>query len=97
MVKLLTLVFALVAAAAAGAGLWGTALLSLAWAALCLYAEVHFARQDRAWAASPHSALCVLDTRLLLQDSECDCIYVPAELADLEARARLSNSNEDPR
>lgn len=96
--RFLILVFLLVALAAVLAGKWAAVALALVWAGLCLYASRVFDRQDQQWLRDPRNARLPADTRsLMLAESECECIWVPQELVNLQAAGQLANPNEDPR
>ena len=96
--RALTLVFGLMAALGILTGNWAVFLLAALWGGLCIWASGSFASQDRAYMRDPRSAAVPSDSgfNLAFAEAECNCIQVPAELADLELANRLANANEKP-
>jgi len=71
--KLLVLVFLLMALYGTVTGHLGGALLALGVAGLTQYARGHFAKQDARWAAMPQHAKQPPDTQHALCQHDCEC------------------------
>lgn len=95
----LTWTFSLLALVGLVTNNWAVVLLALGWAVFSHWAELVFARQDKQWLADPRNAVKQADASEILaaEGSECSCMYVPAEVINLQAQSQLSNPNEDPR
>lgn len=75
MIRALTLVFFATALYGVLFGYVGAGLLALLMAGVCIYAERHFAEQDRKWALDPANAREVApDTVHALEQHECECM-----------------------
>lgn len=96
--RALALIFVLLAMLAMAQGLAAAAALA-AGALLVAVGLVVMDRKDQAGQRDPKNARLPVDydNRCGLAESECECIWIPAELADLQAAGQLANSNEDPR
>lgn len=75
MIHCLTFLFVFMTAYGLVTAQFGAALLSLLMVGLCVYAEKHFAKQDRNWANDPANAREVKqDTLHALEQHECECM-----------------------
>ena len=97
--RALALIFVLLAVYALAQGLYAAAALSAGGALLVAVGLVVMDRKEQAGQRDPKNARLPVDydNRCGLAESECECIWIPAELADLQAAGQLANSNEDPR
>lgn len=71
--KLLVLVFLLLALFGVVAGKLGGAFLALLMAGLVQYARGHFAKADAHWEAMPQNAKQPPDTQRALNAHDCEC------------------------
>ena len=71
--RLLVLLFLLMALYGTVTGKLGGAILALGMAGFVQYARGHFARQDKAWDALPQHAKQPPDTQHALCQHDCEC------------------------
>lgn len=75
MIRCLTFLFGFLVAYGIATAHLGGALLALLMVGICIYAERHFAEQDRKWANDPANAReATPDTVLALEQHECECM-----------------------
>lgn len=75
MIRYLVIMFFAMSLYGVFTGFIGASLLALLMAGVCIYAERHFAEQDRKWANDPANAReAKPDTLRALEQHECECM-----------------------